>query len=186
MPATIAKTRLRPSSMEAIIAYSLFVRLRWLRGHSRRPGEGKTVRANHGSRSATYSEPLGDNIAQVHEIMLEVIANALRSRSGRLVEECCRPYQNSKEEWGYCLTVWEAGHYHMVSVSHIDDMPTPESIATALLSRGREIADEGRYRNRKGTLGYYATVKSGDHWYMVSVSDILQPFHNQWWLERIG
>jgi hypothetical protein len=30
MPATIAKTRLRPSSMEVIIAYSLFVRLRWL------------------------------------------------------------------------------------------------------------------------------------------------------------
>jgi hypothetical protein len=134
----------------------------------------------------TYSGPLGDNITQAHEIMLEVIANALRSRSARLVEECCRPYQNSKEEWGYCLTVWEAGHYHMVSVSHIDDMPTPESIATALLSCGREIADEGRYRNRNGTLGYYATVKSGDHWYMVSVSEILQPFHKQWWLEKLG
>ena len=41
MPATIAKTRLRPSSMEAIIAYSLFVRLRCLRGHSEGLGKGR-------------------------------------------------------------------------------------------------------------------------------------------------
>ena len=33
---------------------------------------------------------------------------------------------------------------------------------------------------------YWATVKSGDHWYMVSVSDILQPYHKQWWVERIS
>jgi len=33
----------------------------------------------------------------------------------------------------------------------------------------------------KETLGYYATVKSGEHWYMVSVSDIMQPYHAQWW-----
>ena len=74
----------------------------------------------------------------------------------------------------------------MISVSHIDEMPTPQSVAAALVSRTREIADEGRYRNRKGSLGYYVTVKSGDHWYMVSVSDMLQPYHKQWWLERIS
>jgi len=50
--------------------------------------------------------------------MLEVVANALRSPSARLIENCCRPYQNEKGEWGYCMTVWDAGHYHMISVSH--------------------------------------------------------------------
>ena len=118
--------------------------------------------------------------------MLEVIANALRSPSARLIEECCCPYRNSKEAWGYCLTVWDAGHYHMISVSHIAEMPTRESVAAALASRTRKITDEGCYRNRKGTLGYYATVRSGQRWYMVSVSDMLQPYHKQWWLEKIS
>jgi hypothetical protein len=68
----------------------------------------------------------------------------------------------------------------MISVSHCDEMPTRESVAAALVSRTRKITDEGRYCNRKLTLGYYATVKSGEHWYMVSVSDILQPYHKQW------
>lgn len=75
--------------------------------------------------------------------MLAVIANALRSPSARLIEEGCRPYQNSKEAWGYCLTVWDAGYYHMISVSHVHDMPTPESVAAALASPTRKITDEG-------------------------------------------
>jgi hypothetical protein len=74
----------------------------------------------------------------------------------------------------------------MISVSHIDEMPTPQSVATALVSPTRKVTDEGRYPNKKGRLGYYATVKSGEHWYMVSVSEMLQPYHKQWWLERIG
>jgi len=56
----------------------------------------------------------------------------------------------------------------MISVSHIEEMPTRQSIAAALVCGTRQIADEGRYRNKKGSLGYCATVKRGKHWYMVS------------------
>jgi hypothetical protein len=54
------------------------------------------------------------------------------------------------------------------------------------VSPTRYVKEDGRYTNRRGSLGYYATVQSGGHWYMVSVSDMLQPYHQQWWLERIG
>jgi hypothetical protein len=118
--------------------------------------------------------------------MLEVIANALRSPSARRIDESCRPYRNSKEEWGYSLTVWDAGHYHMISVSHVDEIPTLATIAEALVSPAKDVKEDGRYRNARGTLGYWATVRSGDHWYMVSVSDMLQPYHKQWWLEHIS
>ncbi len=118
--------------------------------------------------------------------MFEVIANALRSLSARRIEECCGYYRNSKEEWGCYLTVWDAGHYHMISVSHVDQVPTRAAIADALTSPTKYVKEDGRYRNARGTLGYWATVKSGDHWYMVSVSDMLQPYHKQWWLERIS
>jgi hypothetical protein len=110
--------------------------------------------------------------------MLEVIANALRSPSARRIEEYCLPYRNGKEEWGYSLTVWDAGHYHMISVSHVVEIPTLVAVAEAIESPTRYVKEDGRYRNARGTIGYWATVKSGDHWYMVSVSDMLQPFHN--------
>jgi hypothetical protein len=55
-----------------------------------------------------------------------------------------------------------------------------------LVSPEARIEKDGRDPNRKGALGYYATVRSGDHWYMISVSDMLQPYHNQWWADRVG
>jgi hypothetical protein len=95
--------------------------------------------------------------------MLEVVANALRSPSARLIQNCCKPYQNEKGEWGYCLTVWDAGHYHMISVFHTNEAPTLEEIAEALVSPTRVVNEDGRYANRRGTLGYYATVQSRGH-----------------------
>jgi hypothetical protein len=83
------------------------------------------------------------------------------------------------------LTIWDAGHSHMISVSHTNNVPTPEELAEALVSATRYVKEDGRYTNRRGTLGYYATVQSGGHWYMVSVSDVLEPYHQQWWTERI-
>ena len=116
--------------------------------------------------------------------MRDVIANALRSPHARIINDGY--YQNEEGIWGWYVTVWDAGHYHMISVSHVSNTPTKHEVAAALVSPTRYIKEEGRYRNSRGTLGYWATVKSGDHWYMVSVSDMLQPFHNQWWLERIS
>lgn len=114
--------------------------------------------------------------------MLEVIAKALNSPSSNTIHDGY--YQNEQGEWGYYVTVWDAGHYHMISVSHIDRVMPPHEIAQALLSSSAQIHTDGRYRNKKGTLGYYATVRNGDHWYMISVSDLLQPFHRQWWIDH--
>lgn len=114
--------------------------------------------------------------------MLEVIADALRSSSSKLIDD--GPYQNREGIWGYYVTVWHAGHYHMISVSNTDRPQTPKEIAQALCSPLRELHDSGNYRNRKGTIGYWATVKCGEHWYMVSCSDIRQPYHSQWWIDR--
>jgi hypothetical protein len=114
--------------------------------------------------------------------MLEVVVNALRSPSARTINDGY--YQNQEGELGYYVTMWDAGHYHMISVSHVGDVMTSREIATALESPLRNVTEDGRYRNSRGTLGYWATVKSGDHWYMVSVSDMLQPYHHQWWIPQ--
>jgi hypothetical protein len=116
--------------------------------------------------------------------MLQVIANALRAPTARQLFDGY--YQNEQGVWGYYVTVWQAAHYHMVSVSHTDSMPSLDQIADALTSPAARVHSDGRYVNRKGTLGYYATVESGDHWYMVSVSDMLQPYHRQWWADRMA
>jgi hypothetical protein len=111
--------------------------------------------------------------------MLDVIANALLQPSARIIEDCCGYYQNEKGAWGRYMTVWYAGHYHMISVSHICDVPTPEEVAKALVSSMVYLKDSGHYRNSRGALGYWATVQSGEHWYMVSVSDRIEPYHRQ-------
>ncbi len=79
--------------------------------------------------------------------MLEVIANALRSPSARCIEECCGYYRNSREEWGCYLTVWDAGRYQMISVSHVAEIPTRAAIADALVSPTKYVKEDGRYRN---------------------------------------
>ncbi len=114
--------------------------------------------------------------------MIEVVANALRSKSRKFIHDGF--YQNDGGEWGYYVTVWDAGHYHMISVSHISETPALEQIAAALESPQRFLKEDGRYPNRCGHLGYWATVRSDGHWYMLSVSDMLQPFHKQWWADR--
>jgi hypothetical protein len=116
--------------------------------------------------------------------VLEVVANALKCPRARMIQDGY--YQNRAGVWGYYVTVWNAGHYHMISISDTESTPTLAAIAAALVSPTIHVDIDGRYRNSKGTLGYYATVKSGEHWYMVSVSDLMQPFHNQWWADRIG
>ena len=116
--------------------------------------------------------------------MLQVIANALRSPEAKFIQDGY--YQNEQGRWGYYVTVWHAGHYHMISVSHTETTPSLRDIAEALISSAAYVHSDGRYHNRKGTLSYYATVNSGDHWYMVSVSDVMQPFHQQWWADRVS
>lgn len=118
--------------------------------------------------------------------MLEIVANALRSPHSKLIENCCGPYQNDRGEWGYHLTVWDAGHYHMISVSHTTEPPTLLEVAAALLSRRSQLVQSDRYYNRRHTLGWWGTVKGEKHWYMISVSDMLQPYHKQWWADRIA
>jgi len=113
--------------------------------------------------------------------MLQVIADALVSPLGRTIEECCGYYQNRKGDWGRYMTVWHASHYYMISISHIEDVPTRKAVARALVSPLAELYESGNYVNRRGTLGYWATVKSGDRWYMLSVSGTYEPFRRDQW-----
>ena len=117
--------------------------------------------------------------------MLEVVANALRSPAARVIEDCCGYYQNADGISGYRLTVWHADDYHMISISHFEEVPKLKEIARTLESPLAQVAEDGRYRNQRGHLGYWATMRSGDRWYMVSVSDMLQPHHRQWWADRM-
>jgi len=52
----------------------------------------------------------------------------------------------------------------MISVSNAHEVPRLAAVA-------KHVKEEGHYCNARGTLGYWATIRSGDHWYMVSVSD---------------
>lgn len=86
--------------------------------------------------------------------MLEAVANALRSPTARVIEDCCGHYQNADGIWGYRLTVWHAGHYHMISISHVEDVPKVKDIARALESPLAKVAEDGRYAT---TVGISAT-----------------------------
>ena len=82
--------------------------------------------------------------------MLEVVANALRSPAAQVIEDCCGYYQNADGILGYRLAVWHSGHYHMISISHLEDVPRLKDIARALESPLAEVAEDGRYRNPPG------------------------------------
>src|SRR5437879_12131340 len=97
--------------------------------------------------------------------MLEIIANALRAPSARLIEGCCGYYQNNKDEWGAYMTVWDAGHYHMISVSNGSNTPTKHEVAAALAWPPRYMKEEGRSRNSRGTSGSRAPARQEKHGY---------------------
>ena len=56
---------------------------------------------------------------------------AIRSPHARIINDGY--YQNEEGIWGCYVTVWDAGHYHMISVSHTERMPTLDDIADALV-----------------------------------------------------
>jgi hypothetical protein len=84
--------------------------------------------------------------------MRDVIANALRSPHARIINDGY--YRNEQGILGYSVTVRDAGHYHMISVSHIERTPTLDDIADALIDPDASVHSDGRYPNRKGSLGY--------------------------------
>lgn len=52
---------------------------------------------------------------------------------------------------------------------------TLTEIAEALASQDAMIAVDGYYENKSEVWGYYATVHSGNHWYMISIEPMFQP-----------
>jgi hypothetical protein len=116
--------------------------------------------------------------------MLDATSNALLSQSNKLIHDGF--YRNRHGIFGYYMVLWHAGHYHMISISNVDDVPTLKSIAKALQSVHAVLVQSGNYRNKRGTLGYWATIRCGNSWYMISISDMQQPFHSQWWIDRLG
>ncbi|MGO9519129.1 MAG: hypothetical protein ACLPND_19015 [Candidatus Korobacteraceae bacterium] len=109
-------------------------------------------------------------------VWLEFTAKALRSPTACVVENACGYYLNEKGVVGAYLTIRDASRYYMISISDTTQTPDRSLIANALESRTAKISKSGYYQNGCGTLGYWATVQSGDHWYMVSVPDLLQSY----------
>jgi hypothetical protein len=89
----------------------------------------------------------------MHENSLRVIhqwvATPIVMTSGGLTSPTAKVvqdgyYQNDQGAWGYNVTVWNAGHYHMISVSHTDRPPSIREIAEALVAPNARIESDGR------------------------------------------
>jgi hypothetical protein len=112
--------------------------------------------------------------------MVENLIATIEALNSQYTKEITKfPYQNRRGIWGICFVLWHAHHYHMLSVSNCHRAePTLADLARSL--KGVIHMDEtlcGFYDNKKGSLGYYATVQSSysfdgtDHWYMLARSN---------------
>ncbi len=81
-------------------------------------------------------------------------------------------YTNSNGQTGYWARLRNNDRWYSVSVSNTDFALTPDEVALALLAPDRRIERNGTYRNRKGVLGFEATVRVAEHTYMLSANNI--------------
>lgn len=81
-------------------------------------------------------------------------------------------YENGSSRMGYFARVRSGGKYLWFSVSHSDHPLAADEVAAAITHRSRKIERQSFYRNKKGVRGFEATVRSGDHCYMLSAHNI--------------
>ena len=81
-------------------------------------------------------------------------------------------YVNANLRQGHFSRVHSGGKSFWFSVSNADHTLAPDEVATAITHRNREICRQGYYYNKKGARGFEATVRSGDHCFMLGAHDI--------------
>jgi hypothetical protein len=90
--------------------------------------------------------------------------------SGRLEFVRDSYYHNKSGQVGYRAIYRGGGCYYWFSVSATDARFAPDEVAAAIADPERNISREYPYVNGVGQLGFEATVRSGDHSFMLNAS----------------
>ena len=80
-------------------------------------------------------------------------------------------YSNAFGQMGYRAIYRNAIYYLWFSVSSTETAFAPDEVATAITAPKRWIQRENPYFNRKGNVGFEATVNSGGHAFMPGAAD---------------
>jgi hypothetical protein len=81
-------------------------------------------------------------------------------------------YENGYSRKGYFAKIRSGNKHLSFSVSNCDNSLAPNEVATAITHPNRHIYRQGYYRNKKGVRGFEATVRSGEHFYMLSAHNV--------------
>jgi hypothetical protein len=93
----------------------------------------------------------------------------LQSRALGFVQE--GHYSNAFGQVGYRAIYRNAIYYLWYSVSSTESAVAPDEVAAAITAPKRWIQRENLYVNRKGNVGFEATVNSGGHAFMLGAAD---------------
>jgi len=80
-------------------------------------------------------------------------------------------YSNAFGQVGYRAIYRNAIYYLWYSVSSTESAFAPDEVATAITAPNRWIQRENPYFNKKGNVGFEATVNSGGHSFMLGAAD---------------
>jgi hypothetical protein len=79
-------------------------------------------------------------------------------------------YENEFGQVGYRAIYRNSGRYYWFSVSGTDVGFALDEVAQAIISPSREILRAKPYWNRHLQQGFEATVRSGEHYFMLNVA----------------
>jgi hypothetical protein len=95
-------------------------------------------------------------------------AEILLSGGLRLVEE--KYYENKVGRTGYKAIYKNSRAYYWYSVSGTEVRVAPDEVAQAVTDPERQILREKTYSNRKTQPGFEATIRAGEHCFMLNSS----------------
>jgi hypothetical protein len=79
-------------------------------------------------------------------------------------------YENRVGQVGYRAIYKYARGYYWYRVSAAEVPIAPDEVAQAITHHGREVLRENPYLNRKGVQGFEATVRAGEHCFMLNAA----------------
>lgn len=79
-------------------------------------------------------------------------------------------YQNQSGQVGYRAIYRDTERYLWFSVSNTEIAIAIDEVAAAITTPDRQIIRENSYWNQYGRQGFEATVRSGEHWFMLNAA----------------
>jgi hypothetical protein len=95
-------------------------------------------------------------------------ANVLLREGLQLIQE--GHYENRFGQTGYRATYRHGDQYYWFSISGTEIGFAPDEVAAAITHPERSIQREYPYLNTRGRLGFEATVRAGDHSFMLNAA----------------